>query len=252
MRLIPRLLAVALMLGAMFFLIQHLKDLQAQGEVEMSSLVAYYVGIMGLGAATALVTCISLLPLLGEFAGNFLFSPNIQIERSPHADALAKVAAGDFEAAVEEYKSVVDDNPKDTHAINEVVRLYCEKLGQPEPASDFLLEVLSYDDWTPEERAFLSERMVDVCWDHQRDAVRARAILMKIAEDMPETREAANALHRLQAIERKIEEETYLAAQAAAQGDAETSAEGESAEPQEGAVAANPPDKTEGLKSIFE
>lgn len=217
MRLIPRLLAVAAMLAGMFYLIHHLKALQAEGEVEMSKLVSYYVSIMGLGALTALVTCISLLPLLGEFAGNFVFSPNVKIERSPHADALAKLAAGEFEAAIEEYKSVVEDNPKDTHAISEVVRLYCEKLEQPESATNFLVEVLSMDDWTLPERAFLSQRMVDVCWNYQRDLVRSRALLIKIAEEMPETRESANALHRLQEIERISSEEAYLAAQQAAQ-----------------------------------
>jgi len=53
--------------------------------------------------------------------------------------------------------------------------------------------------------------MVDVCWLHQHDAIRARAILIKIAEDMPETREAANALHRLQEIDRALNESEFLA-----------------------------------------
>ena len=229
MRIIPRVLIVILMITGMFLLIEHVRSFPEN--VEMSKLVSYYIGIMGLAAVTAVITCISLLPLVGELAGNFFFTPNEKIERSPHADALAKLAAGDFERAIEEYHKVFAENPEDTHAASEIVRLYCDKLGQPESASDFLVEALSVVERSPEEWAFLSERMVDVCWLHQHDGARARAILTQIIETMPETRQAANALHRLQEIERTMNEEAYLAAQAAQAGSA-----GE--QPQEEAAAA--------------
>jgi len=213
MRLIPRVLAVASMLAVMFLLIRHVKVLAANEEVEMSKLVTYYICILGLAAVTALVSCVSLLPLLGEFAGNVMFTPNEQIERSPHHDALAKLAAGDFQGAIDAYRAVFEDDPRDLHAASELVRLYCEKLHEFEPAEDFLVEALSYEDRSPEESAFLSQRLVDVCWNFQKDGVRARAILIKIAEDMPETRQAANALHRLQEIDRMMNQEVYLAQQ---------------------------------------
>jgi len=210
MRLLPRVIAVLVMLVALFLLISRLRGLQAAGEVETSRLVSYYFWILGLSAATALVTCICLLPLLGEFAGGFLFNPNEEIERDPHASALAKLAAGDFQGAIDDYREVYEDDPQDTHAATEIVRLYCEKLNEPDPAAEFLIGALSYPDRTKEEIAFFSQRLVDVCWIHQHDAIRARAILIKIAEDMPETREAANALHRLQEIERSLGQEVPL------------------------------------------
>ncbi|MDD5350752.1 MAG: tripartite tricarboxylate transporter TctB family protein [Chthoniobacteraceae bacterium] len=229
MRILPRVLLVGLMIAGMYLLIEHVRSFPE--DVEWSKLVKYYIAIMSMAAVTALVTCVSLLPLLGEFAGSFLFTPNQKIERSPHADALAKLAAGDFEGAVEEYRKVFEEDPQDTHAASEIVRLYCDKLGQPEPASDFLVEALSMGERTPEERAFLQERMVDVCWLHQHDGVRARAILSQIMAEMPETRQSANAMHRLQEIERILSEEEYRAAQAAQLAGTE-SAEGQEAEPQ--------------------
>jgi len=225
MRFIPRLLLVALLVGGMYLLIDHLRALQAASiaatgeELPWEHLVKYYIGIIGLGAVTAVVAGITLLPLLGEFAGSFLFTPKEKVERSPHADALSKLAAGDFQGAIDEYKNVVDDDPKDMHAVSEVVRLYCEKLGTPEPAEDFLVEVLSMSDREPQEQAFLSQRLVDVCWNYQRDVNRSRAILIKIAEDMPETREAANAMHRLQEIERVFNEENHRHASAETPGE---------------------------------
>jgi len=214
MRVFPRVLAVVIMLAAMFLLIRHVKELTAVEDVEMSQLVVYYVSILGLAAVTALVSCVSLLPLLGEFAGNFMFTPNEKIERSPHHDAMAKLAAGDFQGAIDEYRAVFEDDPEDLHAASEVVRLYCEKLNEPDPAADFLVGALSYAERPPEDAAFLSQRLVDVCWHHQHDGIRARAILIKIAEDMPETREGANALHRLQEIDRIMNQEVYLGTEA--------------------------------------
>ena len=219
MRILPRVLLVALMIGGMYLLIQHVRSFPE--DVEWSMLVKYYIAIMGMAVVTALVSCISLLPLMGELAGNFLFTPNQEMERSPHADALAKLATGDFEAAVVEYRKVFDDDPQDTHAASEIVRLYCDKLGRPEDASDFLVEAISAGERTPEEWAYLCERMVDVCWLKQHDGARARAILNQIAEQIPETRQAANAMHRLQEIERTINEEAYLAAQEAQAAQAE-------------------------------
>ena len=229
MRLLPRVLAVVIMLVAMFLLIRQTKVLAAAEEPDMARLVTYYIGILGLAAVTAVVSCVSLLPLLGEFMGNVMFTPNQQIERSPHHDALAKLAAGDFQGAIDEYKAVFEDDPQDIHAASEVVRLYCEKLHETEPAEDFLVEALSYEERTPEEKSFLSQRLVDVCWNYQRDGIRARAILIKIAEEMPETREAANAIHRLQEIDRVMNQDVYLAQETTGEAttEAETAGEGE-------------------------
>ena len=210
MRILPRILAVAGLLYGLFALMRHVEKLQAAG-VESNQLVSYYFVILGLVAVTAIIVCVTLLPIVGEFLGSFMFTPNQKIERSPHADALAKLNAGDFEGAVEEYKEVFENDPQDIHAASEVVRIYCDKLGDSESAGAFLAEALAVSDRTPEEAAFLSQRLVDVCWNYQRDAIRARAILIKIAEDMPETREAANALHRLQEIDRALNESEFMA-----------------------------------------
>lgn len=225
MRLFPRLFAVALMLAGMYFLVEHVKGLQSAPDVDNAKISTYFLSIVLLGAVVAITSGVLLLPIIGELAGNFIFTPNVEIEKSPHSAALAKLAAGDYEGAIEEYKKVFDDDPQDMHAVNEVVRLYCEKLQMPESASDFLVEILSLSDWTPEERAYFSERLVDVCWNYRRDAARSIAILTRITENMPETREAANAAHRISEIERTSSEEAYLAAQAAKEAEAQENAE---------------------------
>ena len=215
MRLFPRVLAVTLLLAAMSLMIRHAKELSDAGESEVTHLVTYYFCILGLAAVTALVSYVLLLPLFGEYAGNFIFNPNEKIERNLHAEALVKLAAGDFQGAVDEYRAVFEEDPQDIHAASEIVRLYCEKLNEPDSAADFLVEALSYAERLPEDVAFFSQRLVDVCWHYQHDGIRARAILIKIAKDMPETREAANALHRVQEIDRIMNHDVDLGTESA-------------------------------------
>ncbi len=246
MHLLPRVLVVVILLVAMFLLIHQAKVLAAAEEPEMARLVTYYISILALAAVTAVVSCVSLLPLLGEFMGNVLFTPNQQIERSPHHDALAMLAAGDFQGAIDKYRAVFEDDPQDLHAASEIVRLYCEKLHEFEPAEDFLVEALSYEERTPEDAAFLSQRLVDVCWNCQQDGIRARAILIKIAEDMPETREAANALHRLQEIDRVMNQDVYLAPEAPATTAVEGEVVAEAGAPEE--AASEPPQEKTPLE----
>ena len=209
MRILPRVLVVMIMFFVTFLLIRHVKIVSEAEDFDKSLLIKYYFWILSFAITTALVTCIALLPLFGEFTGNVFFNPNEKIERNPHADAMARLAAGDVEGAIEEYRAVFEDDPQDLHAASEVIRLFCEKLHQPEPAADFLVEALSYEDRTQEEIAFLSQRLVDVCRHYLHDGIRARAILIRIAEDMPESREAANAIHRLQEIDRIMNQDIY-------------------------------------------
>ena len=88
-------------------------------------------------------------------------------------------------------------------ALSEIVRLECEHLDNPAAAADILEQALERE-WTPEDAAFLTSRLVDVYWKHQRKAREARALLMQIIEAMPGTKHSANAQHKLQEIERQL------------------------------------------------
>lgn len=153
---------------------------------------------LALGVAVALI----LLPALGEKAGSYFFSPDARIEKGPHADALAKVAQGDFEGAIEEYGRAFEKDPTDTHALSEIVHLYCDKLQDHAAGAAFLENALTQE-WPAEQGAFLAARLADLYW-HQGDAPRARELLVQIAEAMPESQHAANAMHRLREIEHAL------------------------------------------------
>ncbi len=170
---------------------------------DAGKIVLCFGGVVVVGAAAGLLIVTMVMPAIGEAIGGFFFSPNEKIEKSPHADALVAIAHGDYEKAVQEYLKAFGDDPHDTHALSEVARLECEQLGNPETAADILEQALERE-WTPEDAAFLTSRLVDVYWKYQHKVREARALLMQIIENMPETKHSANAQHKLQEIERQV------------------------------------------------
>lgn len=202
MRIVARLAIVAVLGWLMTVLLRHAHATQSGVSSDPSKMVFYYLGIVGLGLVIGCVVAWSLLPAIGDQVGSYFYNPATEIEKNPHQKAMAKMAGGDFQGAVDEYARVLEKDPADTHAISEMVRIYCDKLHQPEPAAALLEQVIGQEHWSNDQLAFLGERLVDVYWLHQGDALRARAILLQLAEQMPETKHAANALHRLHEIDR--------------------------------------------------
>lgn len=149
------------------------------------------------------VLVVVFLPSLGDWVGNLFFNPNEAPEKAPHADALAAVARGEYEQAIEEYRKCVERDEGDTHALSEMVRLYCDKLSDPVSAENVLEEALSKDR-VHEDAAFISNRLAEVYWKYQHDARRARELLLQVIETFPNTKHSANAQHRLQEIERQL------------------------------------------------
>ena len=122
---------------------------------------------------------------------------------------MAKIAQGDYEGAIEEYKKAsLRRPPDDTHALSEIIgpSLYCDKLHDHDAAELFMEDALQKE-WPPEQGVFLASRLVDIYWTHKHDAARARHVLTQIAETMPDTKYAANAVHRMHEIDRTLADE---------------------------------------------
>lgn len=172
-----------------------------------SKLIMLFVGILFGAIVIGVMVAMVVIPAIGEGIGNFFFNPNQEIEKNAHSDALAKIAQGDYLGAIEEYQKNLVENPDDTHAMSEIIHIYCDKLHDHDAAEHFLEDALQQE-WPPEQGAFIASRLVDVYWNYRRDAARARHVLQQIAETMPNTRHAANAVHRLHEIDRALADES--------------------------------------------
>ena len=203
MRTLTGILITAALLYLGIVLFSEARTTMAAANPDQSRVVMLFGALVLTGLAAGGVLVVVFLPAFGDWVGNFFFNPDERPEKAPHADALAAVARGDYEQAVAEYRKCAERDESDTHALSEIVRLYCDKLGDPVSAESVLEDALAKDR-THDDAAFLSNRLAEVYWNHQHDARRARELLLQVIDTFPNTKHSANAQHRLLEIERQL------------------------------------------------
>lgn len=137
-----------------------------------------------------------ILPKVGDAVGTVMYSSGEEIAPVEGMKAVAKMAAGDYEGAIEEYKNVLQDKPDDVHAISEVAKIYADKLHEPDKAITFMKEQLESREWTEDSAAFLLFRLADV-QTHMEDFEAARVTFEQVIGTFPDTRHSANARHKI-------------------------------------------------------
>lgn len=172
-------------------------------KTDMGKIIMLFGGVVIVGVGLAVLFVTTILPEMTEAVANSFFNPNEKIEKDPHADARAAVQRGEFEEAITLYQEIYEKEPTDTLALSEMVKVYCEKLENPQAGAEVLEEALQKE-WPADEVAFLSTRLVDVYWKFQHNGPGAKALLLQIIDAMPETRHSANAMHRLQEIDKEL------------------------------------------------
>lgn len=204
MRIIVRLLILAAISWLAYVVFRELQGIWSidsdDPAYDPTKIVVYFLIIVALGIAVGLLVAMTVIPALGDHIGGLFFNPNEQIEKDPHAEAVALVNQGEYEEAVSAYKRIVRHNPSDLHAISEVIHLQCDKLQDYDSASEYLESFLQ-EERPADETAFLAERLVDVYWKYQNAAEPSIVILKQIRERLPDTSHSANAFHRLREIE---------------------------------------------------
>ena len=202
MRLLRPLLALALA-WLTYVIFSEVRDERNKEKPDEGKIVLCFGGVILVGGAAGILVVTVIMPAVGDAIGNLFFSPNQKNEKAPHADAMAAMARGDYEAAVQGYLRAFENDPHDTLALSEMAKIECEHLGNSAAAADVLEQALARE-WTPEDAAFLTSRLAEIYWKYQHNARDARALLMQIIETMPGTKNSANAQHQLQEIERAL------------------------------------------------
>ena len=206
MRKVTRVLFILGLIWLEFILYKNVVHIRDSDNPDNTKLMVLFVSIIFVAIIIGVITALIIIPSIGEMIGNFFYNPNQEIEKNAHSDAMAKIAQGDYEGAIGEYRKNLEENPEDMHALSEIIHLYCDKLHDHDAAERFLEDALQKE-WPPEQGAFIASRLVDVYWNHKRDAARAKHVLEQITETMPNTRHSANAVHRLHEIERALADE---------------------------------------------
>ena len=158
------------------------------------------ISIILLAALAGIVFVVVFLPRMGDAFSTAMFSSGEEITEDAGMKAAARIASGDYENAILEFKKMLAEDPDNTYLISEIAKIYDDNMGEPDLATSFLQAQLEGREWTPDNAAFLMFRLVDVKLN-QADYAAARDILEQVTSRFPDSRHAANSRHRLNEIE---------------------------------------------------
>ena len=198
-----RLLFLAAFAWVGFVILSEAREQAKLDQPDSNKVALLFAGAILDGLVIAGIVAFMVVPVLGDIMGGYFFNPGTQIEKDPHSDAISKLARGDPEGAIQSYEKILSKDPNDTLAISEIARICCRDL-EDTPRGAAVLENALQQEWPHEQSSFLANRLADI-YILQHDPMRARQLIVEIANSLEGTRYAANAQHRLHEIDRMIE-----------------------------------------------
>lgn len=167
-----------------------------ENEREVYKLLSILLLAVGGGFFFVLV----ILPKLGDAVGTVMYSSGETVKSDEGLKAAAKLAAGDYAGAIEEYEKMIQEKPDDAFPVSEIAKIHADKLHDPGKALAVLKQHLESKEWNEENASFLMFRMVDL-YAGARDFDSAKDILEQVVGNFPGTRHSANAKHKINEIE---------------------------------------------------
>ncbi|NWK55941.1 tetratricopeptide repeat protein [Verrucomicrobiaceae bacterium N1E253] len=171
-------------------------DVKAMGQLPALMLAAVYLGVM-------FVTYI--LPALTDRATTAVLDSGEIVEKDPLHDARAAYARGDYEEAMEVYRSVTSDDPYNRLPWVEIAKIQHDNLEDPDASIETLREALESHEWPVNDAAYFMGRLSEIYLEDKNDQEACITILNQMIELFPETRHSANATHKLNEIMRANE-----------------------------------------------
>jgi tetratricopeptide (TPR) repeat protein len=154
--------------------------------------VSLFAAIVVIGLVTGIVFVTTCMPSVAEWAGNLFFNPSQRLDDTPQTRALEALGQRDYETALQQYKKAWEINPSDESILAEITKIACEKLARPAAAATFFQDALEAE-LTIEEASALRLELAQVDGLELGNVARAKQLLARVIDDLPNTRYSARA-----------------------------------------------------------
>ena len=145
---------------------------------------------------------LDILPRIAEKATHAVYDSDEMIEKDIMHDARALFAQGEYEACIEAYRQVAEQDPDNRFPWVEIAKIQKDNLDDVAASIATLREALEHKEWEANDAAFFMFRLAELYDQNMEDRESARSILEQVIELLPETRHSANARHKLNEWER--------------------------------------------------
>ena len=151
-----------------------------------------------------------LLPYIAQRATHAIYDSGEVLEKDKMREAHSWLAQGEYEAAMEAFRKVADEDPLNRLPWVEMTKIHRHNLHDANAAIEVLREALESHEWPEDDAAFLMFRMAETYDEDLQDRVTGRAIMQQIIDSFPESRHSANATHKLHEWHREDEEKALM------------------------------------------
>ncbi len=141
------------------------------------------------------------IPWVGDALGTFFYSSGEEVQMDESMRAVAKLAQGDYEGAIEEYEKLAKSRPEDPHPVAEIAKIHSDRFHDHHTAIEVLSRHLQSREWPVDDAAFLMFRIAEIHADKLQDFDAARGMLEEVVANFPNTRHSANAHHRINEVD---------------------------------------------------
>ena len=156
-----------------------------------------FIVVVALGGVVGVLFVTFILPEIGDRIGAFFYTPPEMIQPDERQKAMAKIAQGDYEGAIDLFKKVAKNEPEDRFPIVEIAKIQVEQFNNPDAAIETLVTALAREGWRDNDSAFFHFRVAEIYLEDKKEPEKAREIYQEVIEKFPETRHSANATHKL-------------------------------------------------------
>lgn len=201
--------------------VAHVLDEKIEGAQGLRIFTGLLLTFLTAGVFGILVV-VYLLPLFAQKVTHAVYDSGEILEKDNMREAHSLLAQGEYLAAIDAFKKVADEDPYNRLPWVEIAKIHRVRLHDPATALTTLHTALESHDWIVDDAAYLMFRIAELYDEDFNDRITARTIMHQVAEEFPETRHSANAIHKLrdwdhqdEEAARHSEEQSFLASQQA-------------------------------------
>jgi len=169
------------------------KQLQVKGVQTFNGILLAFLsaGVIGI------FFVFQVLPSIAHRFTHAIYDSAEMVEVDPMHDARSLFAQGDYEGAIEAFKEASQADPMNRFPWVEIAKIQRDNLKEPLAAIATLREALESQEWEVNDAAYFMFRLAELYDEDMENREVAAEILQQVCEELPETRHAANARHKL-------------------------------------------------------
>lgn len=166
---------------------------QAEGVQTFNGLLLAFLS----AGAVGIFFVFEILPSIAHRFTHAVYDSAEMVESDPMHDARSLFAQGEYASAIEAFREASEADPMNRLPWVEIAKIQRDNMEDPVAAVATLRDALESREWGVNDAAYFMFRLAELYNEDLENRDVAVQILQQVCEELPDTRHAANARHKL-------------------------------------------------------